>query len=412
MGALFRNRAFILVWLAQAASGLGGTFAVFVESWLVYDLTGSKMAMGSLFMTFMTASVITQIWSGPFLDRWDRRTVMVLSEWLRAAAYLIPAVMFVLNELQVWHLFLATLLAGIAEPLFRPSSMAYIPNILPKDNLVRGNAFLEGTMNLMTLVGPAAGGLTLHWLGAGTILFCLVALLGGSGLILWFLPRDQQPRGEGKQNRWVSQFKEGLRFYKVKPILLGTGLLIMIGNLGFGATQPMMLPYVIDILEGEAWQFGLLTSSFSVGMLVGSIYMSVIGEPKNRRLYMLGASGIMGFSLALLGITRVFSLALTLVVVSGFAAILYNVLNTTLYQRFVPKSLRGRVFTIRILLAQSGMPLGAFLGGAFAEMWGIPLLFVLAGGIALIATGIAWFHPLFWQLNEEITESEIEKIAS
>ncbi len=156
----------------------------------------------------------------------------------------------------------------------------------------------------------------------------------------------------------------------------------------------------------------LLTSSFSVGMLVGSIYMSLIGEPKNRRLYMLGASGIMGLSLALLGITRYFSLAVILVVISGIAAILYSVLNTTLYQRFVPKSLRGRVFTIRILLAQSGMPLGAFLGGIFAELWGIPLLFVLAGGISLIATGVAFIHPLFWQLNEEIKEKEVEKIAS
>lgn len=411
MGELFRNRAFVLVWLAQATSGLGGTFAIFIEAWLVYDLTGSKMAMGSLFMTSMTASVVTQIWSGPFLDRWDRRLVMVLSEWLRAAAYLLPAVMFLLDGLQVWHLFLSALIAGVAEPLFRPSSMAYIPEILPKDNLVRGNAFLEGTLNLMMLIGPAAGGLALQWTGAGFILIFLVALLGGSGLILWFLPPVQQ-KEEKQREKWLSQFKEGIRFYKVKPILLGTGLLIMIGNFGFGATQPMMLPYVIDVLESGAWEFGLLTSSFSVGMLVGSVFMSVIGEPRNRRLFMLGANGIMGLTLALLGVTRIFPIAVTLIVISGFGAILYNVINTTLYQRFVPESLRGRVFTIRILLAQSGIPLGAFLGGAFAEIWGIPLLFILAGSLILIATLVAWVHPIFRQLNEEVIEPVGEQKVS
>ena len=79
MKELIRNRKFLLVWLAQAASGLGGIFAMFIEAWLVYTITGSKMAMSGLVMAFMTASLTVQLGVGPFLDRWDRRFVMALS---------------------------------------------------------------------------------------------------------------------------------------------------------------------------------------------------------------------------------------------------------------------------------------------------------------------------------------------
>jgi MFS family permease len=153
MTELFRNRAFIFLWLGQAASGLGGTFATFIMSWLVYELTGSLVAMGSIWVATMVPGLITQLWSGPYLDRWNRKKVMIFSEWMRAVAFLIPAIMFTIGDLQVWHLYLTAVIIGVAEPLFRPSSMAFVAEILPKDRLNQGNSFLEGTMQVMFLIG-------------------------------------------------------------------------------------------------------------------------------------------------------------------------------------------------------------------------------------------------------------------
>ncbi|GAA5345102.1 MFS transporter [Planifilum fimeticola] len=410
MGELIRNRKFLLVWLAQAASGLGGIFAMFIEAWLVYSITGSKMAMSGLVMAFMISSLTVQLGMGPYLDGWDRRLVMALSQWSRAVGYLVPTVLYVLDSLSLWHLYLAVVIGGAAEPLFRSSSMAYLPDLLPEKQLVKGNAVLEGTMNGMALVGPPLAGMALGWLGAETILFALVCLLALSGTLLFLLPRSR-PDAKGEKQSWIAQFKAGLGFFKVHPMLLGTALLIMTANFAYGAIEPLFLPYVSELLGGTPVQFGLFTSAFSLGMLLGSLWMSLREEPRNRRLYMILSNGVAGLTIAVMGAVHLFPVALLMSFVSGICAIVFNVLNTTLYQRFVPKEMRGRVFTVRILLAQSAIPLGAFLGGGFAELWGLAPLFLAAAGVVILSTVIAWFHPVFHRLNQPAPAPQEKEIS-
>jgi MFS family permease len=402
MAELFRNRAFIFLWLGQAASGLGGTFSTFIMSWLVYELTGSLVAMGSVWVATMVPSLITQLWSGPYLDRWNRKKVMIFSEWLRAAAFLIPTTMFTVGELQVWHLYVTAVIIGIAEPLFRPSSMAFVAEILPKNRLNKGNSLLEGTMQVMLLVGPPLGGLILQWLGAQAVLLLLVGVMGGAGILLLFLPHKKVKRSEVKES-WLTQFKEGLQFYRVNPVLLGVGLLLMLGNFTSGASSPMYLPYVTEVLGGSPFLYGLFTSSFSIGMILASFVTGMSKEPQNRRMVMLGAMMGIGVFMALLGWVSYFPLAILCVACSGFCIILFNVNNTTMYQRKVPDELRGRVFAVRLLLAQAGIPVGALVGGAFAEAWGISALFNLMGGVVVLVTAIAFLLPVFNQLNDKTT---------
>ncbi|MBO2531569.1 Predicted arabinose efflux permease, MFS family [Planifilum fulgidum] len=410
MKELIRNRRFLLVWLAQAASGLGGIFAMFIEAWLVYSITGSKMAMSGLVMAFMIASLTVQLGAGPFLDRWDRRLVMALSQWSRAVGYLVPTALYVLDSLSLWHLYLAVVIGGMAEPLFRSSSMAYLPDLLPEKQLVKGNAVLEGTMNGMALVGPPLAGVALGWLGPEMILSALVFLLALSGTLLILLP-GSRPDAKGEKQSWIAQFKEGLGIFRVHPMLLGTALLIMTSNFAYGAIEPLFLPYVSELLHGTPVQFGLLTSAFSLGMLLGSVWMSFREEPRNRRMYMILSNGVAGVAIAVMGAVHLFPVALLMGFVSGICAIVFNVLNTTLYQRFVPKEIRGRVFTVRILLAQSAIPLGAFLGGGFAELWGLAPLFLIAGGVVILVTVVAWFHPVFHRLNQQVSAPQKEEIS-
>lgn len=408
MAELLRNRAFIFLGLGQAASGLGGTFATFIMSWLVYELTGSLVAMGSIWVATMVPSIITQLWSGPYLDRWNRKKVMIFSEWMRAAAFLIPAIMFSLGELQVWHLYVTAVIIGIAEPLFRPSSMAFVAEILPKDRLNKGNSILEGTMQIMLLIGPPLGGLILQWIGAQAVLSLLVGTMGGAGVLLMFLPNKKVEVSQAKET-WFKQFKEGLRFYRVNPVLLGVGLLLMLCNFTNGASTPMFLPFVTENLGGSPFQYGLFTSSFSIGMILASLVTGMTKEPQNRRLVMLGSLMFTGLFMALLGWVSYFPFAILIVICSGFCMIIFNVNNTTLYQRKVPNEIRGRVFAVRILLAQAGVPVGAFIGGAFAEAWGIPTLFTVMGGLVIIATVTAFFLPVFYQLNDTTATSVAAK---
>ncbi|RDU37753.1 MFS transporter [Neobacillus piezotolerans] len=399
MKGLFNNRKFVLLWLAQAASGLGGTFSTFAVSWLVYKLTGSKVAMGSVWVAFMVPNIIIQMFAGPYLDRWERKKVMIFSEWFRASAFLIPIILYPLGHLETWHLYLVSLAAGIAQPLFAPSSMAYVADILPKDKLMKGNSILEGTGQIMMLLGPTLGGLLITAFGVELVLLFLVVSLGLSGLLLMLNPSSKN-KTIVKRESWFFQFKEGLQFYRVYPVLFWVGIMMMFINTSSGAAQPMFLPYILDDLGGTAFQYGLFTSAFSFGMLAGSLLTGIREQPKNRKRVMLGSLFINGSLFLGLAWTPFYWVALVLSFGQGLFAIIFNINNTTLYQQRVPDHLRGRVFSVRILLAQAGIPIGAGLGSIIAETYSISSLFLALGILICLTTFICFLNPIFNSLND------------
>ncbi|MEB1807149.1 MAG: MFS transporter [Bacillaceae bacterium] len=407
MGDLFKNRAFSAVWVAQASSALGGTFATFIISWLVYELSGSKMAMGSIWITFMVPSLLTTLLAGPYLDRFDRKKIMILSEWVRAAVFLVPLILYPLGLLNVWHLYIVAATLGVAEPLFRPTSMAYVAQILPKDRLMKGNSLLEGTMQLMMLIGPALGGLLMSVLGVVPVLSFLVICMAVSGFVLLFIPSSKKKAASEKKETWFVQFKAGLKFYRIYPVLFWIGILLMISNFSSGAAMPMFLPFVLDHLGGNEFQYGLFMSAFPLGMLLGSLVTGTFNQPKNLRRVMLGSLWMGGVLLALLGWVTTYWMALIVVMFSGFFAMVFTINNTTFYQKRVPDEIRGRVFAVRTLLAQSGMPVGAAFGGLFAEMYSLTALFTLLGILSIITITIAWFAKVFYHLNDEIEEDQV-----
>lgn len=400
MKELFKNKKFIILWLAQAASGLGSTFATFTLAWLVYEMTGSKVAMGSVWVSFMLPNIIIQLFAGPYLDRWDRKKVMIFSEWSRAAVFLILLIFLSFNLVETWHLYIVSIAIGIAQPIFYPASMAYVADILPKEKLIKGNSFLEGTGQVMMLLGPSLGGLLISAFGTESVLLILIISLGISGALLMMNPSSKKKRGDQKES-WYFQFKEGLQFYRVYPVLFGVGLMMMLINFSSGAAQPMFLPYISDELGGTAFQYGLFTSAFSFGMVAGTLITGTLKEPENRKRVMLGALFLNGVLFLCLAWTPFYWLALVIAFGQGLFVIIFNVNNTTLYQRRVPEHLRGRVFSVRILLAQAGIPFGAGLGSLFAELFSIPILFTVLGCLISFTTIVCWFNPLFQKLNDK-----------
>lgn len=410
MDGLLHNRKFIFLWLAQAASGLGSTFATFALSWLVYKMTGSKVAMGSIWVAFMVPNIIIQMFAGPYLDRWERKKIMIFSEWLRAAAFLIPIILYPMGQLETWHLYIVSIATGIAQPLFAPSSMAYVADILPKDKLMKGNSILEGTGQIMMLLGPSLGGLLITAFGIEYVLLFLLLSLGISGLLLMFNPSSKNSKII-KRESWFVQFKEGLQFYRVYPVLFWVGIMMMFINTSSGAAQPMFLPYVLDDLGGTAFQYGLFTSAFSFGMLAGSLLTGLRDQPKNRKRIMLGSLFINGFLFLGLAWTPYYWIALILSFGQGLFAITFNINNTTLYQQRVPDHLRGRVFSVRILLAQAGIPVGAGLGSIIAETFSISILFSVLGFLICFTTFICFLHPMFNNLNDNnVAKWDVSKV--
>ncbi|WML49036.1 MFS transporter [Neobacillus sp. PS3-34] len=231
------------------------------------------------------------------------------------------------------------------------------------------------------------------------MLIILLVSLGLSGLLLMMNPSSTKTQIEKKES-WFVQFKEGLQFYRVYPVLFWVGIMMMIINFSSGAAQPMFLPYITDQFHGTAFQYGLFTSAFSFGMLAGSLLTGTLKEPKNRKLVMLGSLFMNGVLFLGLGWTPFYWLAIVITFGQGLFAIIFNINNTTLYQQRVPEHLRGRVFSVRVFLAQAGIPFGAAIGSYIAESFSISALFLALGCLIAITTIVCSLHPMFNKLND------------
>ncbi|WP_409303019.1 MFS transporter [Peribacillus sp. SCS-155] len=411
MKELLKNRGFVFILLGNTASSLGDTFSSFVISWLVYTLTGSKLMMGGMMVFFLVSRSISLLWSGPYLDRWNRKYIMIIAEWVRAVAFLIPFILYITNQLEVWHLSAVLMITGLFSPLYLPSSMAHIGQLLPKEQLIKANSLNDSLSQIMMLVSPALSGLFLYLFGIGTVLMILVSVLFVSGFLLIFLPNLTEGNKE-KRASWSTEFREGLSFYKDNSFLLWMAIILVILNICKGAFFPMFLPYIKEVVGGGTLHFGFFESFMGLGMLTGTLMVGFYKKPKSLRNIMLGSVILDGSATAVLGISTFFPMSLLLIFISAFCMPVMTVNNTTLYQKRVPQNLLGRVFAVRMLFSTIGTPLGAAAGGAIAEAWGIPALFIGIGLLMVTVASLAFLLPSLREVEDQAEEREKEVLVT
>ncbi|MDE5415410.1 MFS transporter [Alkalihalobacterium chitinilyticum] len=406
MNELIKNKSFLLIVFGQGSSGLGNTFSVFIMSWLLYDLTGSIFAMGTIWFVYVTSMIICHIISGPYLDRYDKKYIMIFSEWMKALIFVLPFISLISGNLTAEILYIVVILLGLIEPLFRPACMSYLTSIIKEKNLLKANATLESVLQIMMVVGPSLGGLLIGIFKPETVIFTLIIVLTFSGVMLLFVPKENRSWVTEERSSWFSEFKEGLNFFKQNRLFLWIAGLIFFVNLGSGATQPMLLPFVLEVLNGNSLQYGFISSGVAFGMLLGSLLVSHLRKIGSLKLIMLGALTLSGFCLMWIGSVSEFYLAFSLILLYGLFIVTFNINNTTLYQQRVPANIRGRVFLVRGLLARIGIPVGAIIGALIAEFIGFRSLFMLLGALTIIPCIIAWNLPSFNQLNSYKEQDE------
>ncbi|RFU69677.1 MFS transporter [Bacillus sp. V59.32b] len=374
-----------LLLLNQLFSTFASTTGTFILSWMVYDLTGSKTAMGGLWLVNIFGQMIVQFLAGPVIDRWKRTTMMQLSEWIRFFSYSIVLLLFFLGETRVEILYAVSFLTSIV--VYDSAANALIPKIVDKDKLVKVNARISGLVQLIRLVALPIAGIMISTWGQRASLMMIVALFFMSILMIRYI--NEPAINAGKKQTWSSQFKKGIHIYKQHTILLYLGLFITTTSFGVFATQAMYIPYVKEILGGSSFEFGLFSAAFPFGYIIGTYIVGKLNEPK-KYLYhtMVAALFIGGLTYISLGFTTNLGVALLIETLAGITMPFWNVYSTTLYQRLVPESLLGQVFSVRFLLTKIVTPLGILYGTFCATVFSIPALFFSVGIIICLVSGI------------------------
>ncbi|MFJ8414592.1 MFS transporter [Bacillus paramycoides] len=401
MENVLKNRSFFFMWIGSAISELGGAFGTLCNSILVYDLTGSKTALSSMWLLYFIPSLILQLISGPFIDKWSRKWIMIFSQWTRAFVFLLPLVMLFTNNIEVWHVYVVQIIVGLITPLYTPASQAITPSIVSKEQLQNANAYIDGMTRLMMFLAPVLGGIVIKFIGIKlTILFVCVCLFISGGLLLFI--KEKMVKQELRKT-WLEQFLHGFTYFFTKPVIVWLGVFLAFVQFGVGVTMVTNLPYIKDELSAGYAEYGYFMAGFPLGYVVGSMLVGKV-KYRSRRLLMLGGLFVGGLTYISLGLNYSILIAIVIEVIAGICISFFNVHNTTICQQTVPNNMIGKVFSVRLFLIRSAMPLGVFLGGILSEMWGIRTLYFIIGALICITSLIGILLPYFKFLDESIEE--------
>jgi MFS family permease len=389
------------MWIGSAISELGGAFGTLCNSILVYELTGSKTALSSMWLLYFIPSLILQLISGPYIDKWSRKWIMIFSQWMRASVFLLPLVMLVTNSVEVWHIYVVQIIVGLITPLYTPASQAITPSIVSKEQLQDANAYIDGMTRLMMFLAPVLGGIVIHFIGMKlTLFFVCVCLFISGGLLLFIKEKRVQ---QELRKTWLEQFLHGFTYFFTKPIIVWLGVFLTFVQFGVGVTMVTNLPYIKDELSAGYAEYGYFMAGFPLGYVVGSMLVGKV-KYRSRRLLMLGGLFVGGLTYISLGLNNSIIIAIVIEVIAGICIAFFNVHNTTICQQTVPNNMIGKVFSVRLFFIRSAMPLGVLLGGILSEMWGVRVLYFIIGSIICVTSLIGILLPYFKFLDESIEE--------
>lgn len=399
---IWKNRSFVFVWVGNGVSELGGAFGTFCNSILIYQLTNSTMALGSMWLLYFLPSLILQLFIGPFIDRWSRKWIMIFSQWARGLIFLIPLVALLIGNLETWHIYAVQIIVGLITPIYTPANQAITPTIVCKEKLSTANAYIDGTVRLTTFLAPILGGFVVEYIGViPTLIFVSVVLIT-SGTLLLLIKETKVTTNVRKT--WIEQFIEGISYFFKHPIIVWLGVFLAFVQFGVGVTMVITLPYITEELSGSYSEYGYFMAGFPLGYVVGSILVGKV-KYKSRKVVMLGALVVGGLTFISLSINHSIILAILTEIIAGIAMAFFSVQNITIIQQTVPNNLMGKVSSVRLFIIRGAMPIGVLIGSFFGEIWGIRTLYLMIGLIICATALLGIFLPYFKFIDSNIDEN-------
>ena len=415
--AVFRNRPFLLLWLSQLTTQVGGNMVLFGLTILIRDLTGSDSAVALLILTFLVPAVIFSALAGVYVDRFDRRMVLVVTNLLRAAFFIALAT-FGANIVVVFALNIAV---SIATTFFGPAELSMIPLVVPRGQLTAANGIFTLTMNAAFAIGFTVLGPLVVTIANPTISVVVVALLylvaAGFCWTLPPAPPGVMPRdaalheAEAAVGSFVTQFREGIAYVRAHPTVRWALLYLGVAASIVGILGVLGPGFAEDVLGLRAKDIVVVVLPLGIGVVVGVVVVNILQAFVSRRRLIESGMIVLGLSLGLISIAgpiaqfvrdvddavpgpdiSAFVSVLTVVVVIAFVAGIGYAATAipaqTELQAEIPQAVRGRVFGILNMLVSVGSLLPIIIVGAISDFVG-PMPVVLVAASITLLVGIA-----------------------
>jgi len=376
-----RHRDFRLLWTGQTLTLLGSFVSNIAYPFQVLQLGGSALELGVLVSAYTGASLVFILIGGAVADRVPRRILIIVTELASGVTVGVMAILGFTGTLQIWHLYVTYALFGAASAFSVPALGAIIPELVPEEILVAGNAVQGLSRQGARVGGPLVGGLLVATAGpAAAFAFDAVTFFLSAGAVA--LTRARPLVTEARPSI-LREIREGFAFvFSVQWLwvtIFGWALIVAAFIGAFTVALPLL---VTTVLGGGAVTYGIISAGFGVGEGIGA---TAIAQIKIRRsgiaMYLFGA--LSGISFFIYGLVPTVPGALVASAINGLSFACFGALWVTALQVHVPRRLLGRVTSVDYFggtLLAPVAPIGAAL---LAQSHGPAFVFVVAGGITV-----------------------------
>lgn len=407
----FSSGQYRLLVVALAASLLSAGAWIVAAAWQVIELGGSPVDLSIVAVGASLGLVLAVLVGGVVADRVPQRRILLVVEAARAVVFTVAGLLAVSGVIEVWQLAVLSFVLGVADGFFYPAYSAWLPALLPADQLLAANG-VEGVLRpvAQNAAGPALASALIAvqapWLAFLTVaVIQLVAIVGLGIMRTTAVRRDLDDVDAHPLRQMFTDFRDGFGYLLRTRWLFATlAFSILLVLVVIGPIE-VLIPFAVrDQAGGGAGEFALVLASFGIGGAVGSLLVASFPLPRRYLTLMIIAWGFGCIPLALIGVTPWLWVMVVATFIVGFLFDGASVVWGTLLQRRVPPAMLGRVSSLDFFVSLALMPISMAVAGPLGEWLGLAPAFLIAGLVppllALITLAVARLgqdelaHPL------------------
>ena len=343
-----------------------------VVGWLVLEMTDSAWRVGLIGFYRMAPLMIVGFFSGPIVDRFGRRRIMLLGQTVSLITITFLTLLLWTDRIVFWHLAVGAFILGVMWALDWTARRSILPDLVGRTRTVDGMLMEGFVQNIARSVGPFASGALIEILGASG---CFTVLAGNCALSLILLLRlsgEAASRSTKPATSHRALIVEGLRYVRRSPAILGVMLITVVMNF-LAFPYLVLLPvFARDILNQGPVGLGLLGAATGVGFFIGLLGINRIRHSVSTGWIFTGGSLFMSAMLVGFSISTHFYLSLGLLILAGMGQACFSVMQSSIVLLSARDEMRSRAMGV-LLIAIGGGPLGRLQIGGLAQLFGPPL---------------------------------------
>lgn len=432
MPRLTGMRAFFAITGGQLVSTVGSGMTRFgLGLWVLNEWDDTTAYTTLLFLAVLPVGVGSLI-VGPLVDRWNRRWTMLIANTAASVSTLAIALLYLGDQLELWYLYIALTINGLANAFILPALEGSTPLLVPRDQLGRAQGLTQMVQSLEIILAPAAAVGLLSLAGLGAIFILDFATFGASiaALLIAVVPQPKRLAGDAAESLWQG-FRFGVRYLRERPplvvltLFVGAAMFLMPG-IGYALATPLALSFSDDAGAG------LVLTSFGVGALVAGVLLAAWGGPPRRMNGVIGALALAGAAAIAAGLRESLLLTSAGVFCIGASFVFAIGLNRVIWQEKTDPSVLGRLFALRVFVGVAFQSLGIVIAGPLAESVfeplmteggalagsigavigagegrGMALMYVLAGLLLIMVAAASWLAPRVRMLEDDLPDPEL-----